>query len=83
MGAPSRHVVVMGVGGCGKSTVAAGLSERLGLALADADLFHPQANVAKMAGGIPLTDEVGVTLDLTKTSDELVGEAVALLGLTP
>ncbi len=52
----SRHVVVMGVSGCGKSTVAAGISERAGLVLADADRFHPDCNIAKMSAGIPLTD---------------------------
>lgn len=53
----TRHVVVMGVSGCGKSTVAAGISERMGLPLAEADLFHPPANIEKMSRAIPLTDE--------------------------
>lgn len=52
----TRHVVVMGVSGCGKSTVAAALAERLGYVLGDADAFHPQANIDKMSAGIPLTD---------------------------
>ncbi len=52
----SRHVVVMGVSGCGKSTVAAGLAERAGLLLGDADRFHPEANIAKMSAGIALDD---------------------------
>lgn len=50
------HVVVMGVAGCGKTTVAAGLSATLDLTFADADAFHPQANIDKMSAGIPLTD---------------------------
>ena len=50
-------VVVMGVTGCGKSTVGAALGERLGWRFLDADDFHPPANVAKMAAGIPLTDD--------------------------
>lgn len=50
-------IVVMGVSGSGKSTVAARLAERLGWQLAEADTFHSPANVAKMASGIPLTDE--------------------------
>ena len=49
-------VVVMGVSGSGKSTVGALLAERLGVEFLDADEFHPQENVAKMAAGVPLTD---------------------------
>jgi gluconokinase len=47
----------MGVSGSGKSTVGAALARRLGVPFADADTFHPQANVAKMAAGKPLTDD--------------------------
>lgn len=47
---------VMGVSGCGKSTVARALAERLGWTFHDADDFHPQANVDKMRAGIPLDD---------------------------
>jgi len=46
----------MGVSGCGKSTLGALLAERLGLPFADADAFHPPANIARMSAGIPLTD---------------------------
>ena len=49
-------LVVMGVSGCGKSTVGKLLAERLGYRFLDADEFHPPANVAKMAAGMPLTD---------------------------
>jgi gluconokinase len=49
-------VVVMGVSGCGKSTVGALLAERLGWPFEDADLLHPPANVAKMRSGVPLDD---------------------------
>ena len=52
-----RHIVVMGVSGSGKSTVARALADSLGWAFAEADEFHPPANVAKMEGGTPLTDE--------------------------
>jgi gluconokinase len=54
---PISPVVVMGVSGSGKSTVGAALARRLGVPFADADAFHPQANIAKMAAGTPLTDD--------------------------
>ena len=47
----------MGVSGSGKSTVGAALARRLGVPFADADTFHPPANIAKMAAGKPLTDD--------------------------
>jgi gluconokinase len=50
-------IVVMGVSGCGKTTVAKRLAERLGWRFAEADEFHSPANVAKMRSGTPLTDE--------------------------
>jgi carbohydrate kinase (thermoresistant glucokinase family) len=50
-------VVVMGVCGCGKTTVGKALADRLGWQFFDADDFHPPANVAKMANGVALTDE--------------------------
>jgi gluconokinase len=50
-------VIVAGVSGSGKSTVGALLAGRLGWRFADADGFHPAANVAKMRAGVPLTDE--------------------------
>jgi carbohydrate kinase (thermoresistant glucokinase family) len=50
-------IIVMGVSGSGKSTIGALLAERMGWPFADADGFHPAANVAKMAAGQPLTDE--------------------------
>ena len=50
-------IVVMGVSGCGKTTVARKLAERLGWRFAEADEFHSPANVAKMRSGVPLTDE--------------------------
>ena len=54
---PPTHLVVMGVAGSGKTTLAAGLSRQLGWACAEADEFHPDANIAKMSQGIPLQDE--------------------------
>jgi gluconokinase len=50
-------VVVMGVSGSGKTTIGKLLAQRLGCEFLDGDDFHPPANVAKMAAGIPLTDE--------------------------
>ncbi|MET7804586.1 gluconokinase [Micromonospora chersina] len=52
----TRHVVVMGVSGAGKTTVARGISELTGLRFAEADEFHTEAHVAQMRAGIPLTD---------------------------
>jgi gluconokinase len=50
-------VVLMGVSGSGKSTTGAALAAALGWRLIDADDLHPPQNVAKMAAGIPLTDD--------------------------
>lgn len=52
----SRIVVLMGVSGCGKSTIGELLAARTGGAYFDGDDFHPPANVEKMREGIPLTD---------------------------
>lgn len=49
-------LIVAGVAGSGKTTVGALLAGRLRWRFADADTFHPEANVAKMRAGIPLTD---------------------------
>jgi gluconokinase len=50
-------LVVMGVSGSGKSTIADKLAERIGWTYEDGDKFHPASNVAKMKAGHPLTDE--------------------------
>ena len=50
-------LIVMGVSGSGKSTVAELLGKRLGWRFEDGDSFHPASNVAKMRAGHPLTDE--------------------------
>lgn len=49
-------VVMMGVSGAGKSTIARRLADALGWDFAEGDALHPPANVAKMAAGEPLTD---------------------------
>jgi len=53
---PVNAIVVMGVSGCGKSTVGSALADRLGWRFADGDDFHPPANVEKMRAGVPLDD---------------------------
>jgi gluconokinase len=49
-------VVVMGVAGSGKTTVGQAVAAELGVEYAEADAFHPEANIRKMSSGIPLTD---------------------------
>ena len=55
--APASVLIVMGVSGCGKSTIGTLLAERLQWKFEDADRFHPAANIEKMRTGTPLTDE--------------------------
>ena len=50
-------LIVMGVSGAGKSTIAEALAARLGWRCEDGDRFHPASNVAKMSAGQPLTDD--------------------------
>lgn len=53
-----KHLlVIMGVSGCGKTTIAEGLRNELGWPFQEGDDLHPSANVQKMAAGIPLNDE--------------------------
>ncbi|MFI5979702.1 gluconokinase [Streptomyces sp. NPDC051555] len=52
----ARVIVVMGVAGTGKTTVGQLLATALALPYAEGDAFHPAANVAKMASGVPLDD---------------------------
>ncbi len=67
-----RAIVVMGVAGCGKSTVAGAVCERTGARLIEGDVFHPASNVAKMAAGMPLTDA-----DRQGWLEQLAGELAA------
>lgn len=74
-------VVVMGVSGCGKSTIGAALAQALGWPFLDADDFHPPQNVAKMAAGTPLTDEdrwpwLDRTVDALRAANATHGNAV-------
>ena len=52
----TMRMVLMGVSGCGKSSVGAALSTALSIPYLDGDHLHPAANVAKMRAGTPLTD---------------------------
>ena len=68
-------VVLMGVCGCGKTTVGRALTERLGWPFHDADDFHPAVNVAKMAAGEPLNDD-----DRRPWIERLTSEMAAING---
>jgi len=69
-------IVVCGVAGSGKSTVAKGLADALGAGfrLVEGDSFHPSSNVAKMKRGEPLTDEDRVEW-LTRISESIAGSS--------
>jgi gluconokinase len=49
-------IVIMGVAGCGKSSVGRGIAQRCEVRLIEGDDFHPPANIARMSAGIALTD---------------------------
>ena len=66
-------VVLMGVCGSGKTKVGRALAREIGWPFLDADDFHPEANVAKMAAGVPLTDD-----DRWPWLDRLVSETAAI-----
>jgi len=53
----NHFIIVMGVSGSGKTTVAQGIATTMGWEFAEGDDFHPQVNIAKMASGQPLTDQ--------------------------
>jgi gluconokinase len=80
-------IVVMGVSGCGKTSVAEGLAAALGVAFIEGDSLHPAANVEKMSRSIPLTDEdrwpwldtIGAAL--AKTLDDGKGVVVSCSAL--
>ncbi|MCG5236977.1 gluconokinase [Xanthobacter oligotrophicus] len=57
MGDRIAALVVMGVSGCGKSSVGAAVAELAGARLIEGDSFHPAGNIAKMSAGIPLDDD--------------------------
>lgn len=71
-------VVVMGVSGSGKTTIAEGVARREHWPLLEGDKFHPPANVDKMSHGTPLTDEdrwpwlraIAAAIDVLRTRGE-------------
>ena len=75
---PPFRVVVMGVAGCGKSTVASALADRFEARFVEADEFHLATSIDKMANGIPLTDDdrwpwlTAVQLELTDDANVVV-----------
>ncbi len=79
-----RLVIVMGVSGCGKSTIAEGLAAAIGGRFFDGDHFHPQSNIDKMSRGEPLTDMdrwpwlTLVGQELLRGSGDVVGACSAL-----
>lgn len=50
-------IILMGVSGCGKTTIGKQLAQELNWPFYDGDDFHPRANVEKMRSGVPLTDD--------------------------
>lgn len=52
-----QSIILMGVSGCGKSSVGSALAQALGAKFIDGDDLHPRANIQKMAGGSPLNDD--------------------------
>lgn len=76
-----RLIVVMGVSGAGKSTIAEALAEKLAIPFIDADNLHPRSNVEKMRGGTPLADEdrwpwLDIVADAMRNTAETRGRVV-------
>lgn len=76
-------LVVMGVSGCGKSTVGAALAATLGARFVDADDLHPPANVARMTSGLPLRESdrlpwLAAVADVLRTTPSVVVACSAL-----
>ncbi|MFT5558097.1 MAG: gluconokinase [Psychromonas sp.] len=78
-------IVIMGVSGCGKSSIGSKLAEQLGLTFFDGDDYHCTDNVDKMSQGIPLTDEdrQGWLSSLNKLFQQRAEGVVACSALTP
>ncbi len=78
--AAPQHLVVMGVSGCGKTSVGRRIARQLGLAFVEGDELHPPRNVALMAAGTPLTDADRADW-LATIADRLAQAHAAGLGL--
>lgn len=76
--ASTHAIVVMGVSGCGKSSLASAIANDLGCVMLEGDTFHPATSQAKMAQGTPLTDHdragwlVALGEELARSSDASV-----------
>ena len=81
---PRRLVIVMGVSGCGKSTIAEGVAAAINGRFFDGDHFHPQSNIDKMSRGEALTDAdrwpwlTLVGQELSRGQGDVVGACSAL-----
>jgi gluconokinase len=82
-----KAVIIMGVSGCGKTTIGCRLAKQLGWRFIESDNFHSNENVQKMASGIPLTDEDrqpwldslhAALVDCSRTNQSLVMACSAL-----
>jgi gluconokinase len=73
------RIVIMGVSGCGKTSVGLALADALAMTYRDGDDLHPAANVAKMAAGTPLTDEDRWPW-LDRVAQTLADEAPVIIG---
>lgn len=72
-----KQIVVMGVSGCGKTSIGTLLAREIGLPFVDGDDLHPQSNKDKMASGTPLTDQDRWPwLDLVGLSLQMPGGAI-------
>jgi len=78
-------IVIMGVSGCGKSSIGIKLAEQLGLTFFDGDDYHCAQNISKMSQGIPLTDKdrQGWLSSLNKLFQQRAEAVVACSALTP
>lgn len=74
-----QKMIVMGVSGCGKTTVGEALAARLVAGFKDGDDLHPAANIARMSRGEPLTDEDRWPW-LTRVGEGLHGDGIRIVG---
>ena len=74
----TQQIIVMGVAGSGKSTIASSLARYLGWRFVEGDDIHPQENVAKMSKGIALddNDRAGWLLSIRQAMDTAAAEGV-------